>query len=108
MEFEAFNTQVKDLDEKIKLANDKLANAESEQDQQDAISEIENLNNQKATLKDNFIEDTNKAYIELSKKYEKTEQERLQALKIASDNANKKPPEEKDPRKIIRAGFGGY
>ena len=59
------------------------------------------------TLKDNFINEQNKAYDELTKKYDKTEQERLQALKIASDNANKKPPEESDPRKIVRAGFGG-
>ena len=107
MKFDEYKAQVNELDEKLKQANDKLAVAESDDDKSAAVKEISDIQSQMATLKDTFINEQNTAYIELSKKYDKTEQERLQALKIASDNANKKPPEEKDPRKIIRAGFGG-
>ena len=107
MNFDEFKAQKSALDEQIKTANDELASAESEESTNAAVAKISELNNQMATLKDNFINEQNKAYDELTKKYDKTEQERLQALKIASDNANKKPPEESDPRKIVRAGFGG-
>ena len=107
MNFDEFKAQKSALDEQIKTANDELASAESDESKTTAAAKITDLNNQMATLKDNFINEQNKAYDELTKKYDKTEQERLQALKIASDNANKKPPEESDPRKIVRAGFGG-
>lgn len=107
MNFDEFKAQKSALDEQIKTANDELASAEGEEATNAAVAKISDLNNQMATLKDNFITEQNKAYDELTKKYDKTEQERLQALKIASDNANKKPPEELDPRKIVRAGFGG-
>lgn len=107
MTFDEYRTKINDLDEKIKVANDKLASAESEESTNAAVAEISDLNNQITQLKDTFIDEQNKAYNELSKKYDKTEQERLQALKIASDNANKRPPEEKDPRKIIQTLIGG-
>ena len=107
MNFDEFKAQKSALDEQIKTANDELASAEGEEATNAAVAKISDLNNQMAALKDNFINEQNKAYDELTKKYDKTEQERLQALKIASDNANKKPPEESDPRKIVRAGFGG-
>ena len=107
MDFNDYKAQLSAIDEKLKLANDKLAVAESDDDKSAALSEITDLNNQMTSLKDSFIAEQNTAYDELTKKYEKAETERLQALKIASDNANKKPPEEKDPRKIVIAGFGG-
>ena len=107
MTFDEYRTKINDLDEQIKVANDKLASAESEESTNAAVAEISDLNNQITQLKDTFIDEQNKAYNELSKKYDKTEQERLQALKIASDNANKRPPEEKDPRKIIQTLIGG-
>lgn len=107
MTFDEYRTKINDLDKQIKVANDKLASAESEESTNAAVAEISDLNNQITQLKDTFIDEQNKAYNELSKKYDKTEQERLQALKIASDNANKRPPEEKDPRKIIQTLIGG-
>ena len=107
MNFDEYSTQYKVLDEQIKAANDELASADGEEATNAAVAKISDLNNQMATLKDTFIEEQNKAYNELSKKYEKTEQERLQALKIASDNANKRPPEERDPNKIIQSLIGG-
>lgn len=107
MKFDEYKAQINELGEKLKLANDKLATAESDEDKTSAANEISELNSQMSALKDKFIDEQNAAYIDLNKKYDKTEQERLQALKIASDNANKKAPEETDPRKIIKAGFGG-
>ena len=107
MTFDEYKVKINDLDEQIKTANDELAAADNEETTNAAVSKISDLNAQMAQLKDNFIAEQNKAYIELSQKYDKTEQERLQALKIASDNANKRPPEEKDPRKIIQTLIGG-
>ena len=107
MEIETFKTQIKELEDKLTAANEKLASASGEDEQNAAISEISEINVQISSLKDKYIDESSAAYNELTNKYEKAERERLQALKIASDNANKKPPEEKDPRKIIRSGFIG-
>ena len=106
MKFDDYKKSLSELDEQLKVANDELASA-SEETMQACIDKVSEINGKIAGLKDTFIQEQNAAYIDMETKYNKAEQERLQALKIASDNANKQPPKEKDPRKIVMQGLGG-
>ena len=107
MKFDEFKKTLSELDDILKQANDALATAQDDDAREIALKDIGNLTNQINDLKDKFINEQNAAYGEMESKYNKAEQERLQALKIASDNANKQPPQEKDPRKIFSDGLGG-
>ena len=107
MKFEDYTKSLNELMEQLKQANDKLAAAQDEDATNEAIKEVSEINEKIAKLKDDFISDQNQAYADMEARYNKSEQERLQALKIASDNANKKQPEEKDPRVIFSKGIGG-
>ena len=107
MNFETYKKSLQELNEQLKQANDALAAATTEDATSEAVKNVSEINDKIAKLKDDFISEQNKAYEDMTSKYNKAEQERLQALKIASDNANKKQPEEKDPRKIFSDGIGG-
>lgn len=106
MNFEEYQTGLNDLQARLATANDALANA-TEENMQECINAVSSINDEISSYKDNFIVEQNNANVALQAQYNKAEQERLQALRIASENANKKPPEEKDPRKILVKGFGG-
>lgn len=106
MKFDDYKKSLSELNEQLKVANDELASA-SEETMQASIDKVSEINGKIAELKDTFIQEQNTAFIDMESKYNKAEQERLQALKIASDNANKQPPKEKDPRKIVMQGLGG-
>lgn len=107
MKFDDFKKSLSELDEKLKQANDALATADNDESREKALKDVAEATKQINDLKDTFITEQNNAYGEMESKYNKAEQERLQALKIASDNANKQPPKEKDPRKIFSVGLGG-
>ena len=107
MKFDEYTNKLKELNDKIAAANEKLAKAESEDDTNAAVAELSDLNGQVATLKDTFIQEQHDNYIELNNKYNKSEQERVQALQIASAKANEQPKIERDPRKIFKSGMGG-
>ena len=106
MKFDDYKKSLSELNEQLKVANDELAST-SEETMQTCVDKVSEINGKIANLKDTFIQEQNTAYIDMESKYNKAEQERLQALKIASDNANKQPPKEKDPRKIVMQGLGG-
>ena len=107
MKFEEYSKSLKELMDQLKQANEKLAAAQDEDATNEAIKEVSEINDKITKLKEDFISAQNQAYAEMESRYNKSEQERLQALKIASDNANNKQPEEKDPREIFKKGIGG-
>lgn len=107
MNFDEYTKKFTELQEQIKVANDELATAADDESKAKSVDKLADLNLKMTTLKDTFIQEQNDAYIELSAKYTKSEQERMQALQIASNKANEQPKIERDPRKIFIAGMNG-
>lgn len=103
-----YSKSLSELQEQLKVANDELAKAETDDAKAAAVQKASDLNTKIDALKDAFIAEQNAAYEKVQADYTKAESERIQALKLASDNANKQPPKEKDPRKIFMDGVGGY
>ncbi len=103
-----YSKSLLELQEQLKAANDELAAAEADDAKAAAVKKASDLNTKIDALKDAFIAEQNAAYEKVQADYTKAESERIQALKLASDNANKQPPKEKDPRKIFMDGVGGY
>lgn len=108
MNFDEYSKSLQELTEQLNMANDELAKAENEDDTQSCVNKVSEINSKIGTLKDTFITEQNAAYIKAQSDFAKADAERVQALKLASDNANKREPVEKDPREIFKKGVGGY